>query len=88
MCPQTSEEKEKMARVSYSNTVGSLMYAMMCPRPYICHAVGLVSQFQANPNFAHWKAVKRIFKYLKGIADYMLRYQAQDLHIVGYSDAD
>ena len=53
MCPQTSEEKEKMTRIFYSNVVGSLMYAMMCTRPDICHAVGLVNRFQANPGFAH-----------------------------------
>jgi len=47
MCPQSSEEKEKLARVSYSNDFGSLMYAMMYTRPDICHAVGLVSRFQA-----------------------------------------
>jgi len=53
MCTQTSEEKEKMARVPYSNVVGSLIYAMMCTRPDICHAVGLVSRFRTNPGFAH-----------------------------------
>jgi len=86
MCPQTSEEKEKMTRIFYSNVVGSLMYAMMCTRPDICHAVGLVSQFQANLGFAHCKAVKQIFRYLKGTIDYMLCYQASDPHLVGYSD--
>jgi len=86
-CPQTSEEKEKMAQVPYSNAVGSLMFAMTCTRPDICYAVDLVSRFQANPSFAHWKAVKRIL-YLKGIMDYMLCYQAPDLGLVSYNDAD
>jgi len=57
MCSQTSEEK-KMARVPYSKAVGSLMYTMMCSRPDICHIVGLISRFQANLDFTHWKAVK------------------------------
>ena len=74
MCPQTSKEKEKMARVPYSNVMGSLMYAMMCSRPDTCHAVGLDSRLQANPGFAHWKAVKRIFRYLKGTTEYILCY--------------
>ena len=51
MCPQTSEEKEKIARVSYSNTIGSLMYVMMCTRSDICRSIGLVSWLQANPDF-------------------------------------
>ena len=32
--------------------------------------------------------MKRVLQYLKGIADYMLCYQASDLCLVGYSDAD
>ena len=88
MYPQTLEEKEKTARVFYSNAVGSLMYAIMCTRPDICHTVGLVSRFQANLSFAHWKTIKRIFRYLKGKADYMLCYQAPDPRLVGYNHAD
>lgn len=53
MCPHTAKEKGKIARVPYSNNVGSLMYAMMYTRPDICHVVGLVSQFQANPGFTY-----------------------------------
>ena len=30
MYPKTQDEKEKIARVSYANAVGSFMYAMMC----------------------------------------------------------
>ena len=65
LCPKTQIEKEKMAHVPYANTVGSLMYAMMCTRPDICYAVGLLSRFQSNPRLAHWKAVRRIMRYLK-----------------------
>jgi len=54
----------------------------------ICDVDGLVSRFQANPDFAHWKTVKRIFIYLKGTADYILCYQAPDLRLFGYSYAD
>ena len=88
MCPKTQDEKEKMARVPYANAVGRLMYAMMCTRPDICYVVGLVSRFQSNPGLAHWKAVKRILRYLKVTADYVLCYQGSDLRMIGYSDAD
>ena len=65
------------------------MYAMMCTRPDICYAVGLVSWFQSNPGQKHWMAVKRILRYLKGTSDYMLCYQGKkDLRLIGYSDAD
>jgi hypothetical protein len=63
------------------------MYAMLCTRLDICFAVGFVSRFQSNPGPAHWKVVKRILRYLCGIADYMLCYQGRDLRLRGYSDA-
>ena len=88
MCPKTQDEKEKMACVPYANAVGSLMYAMMCTRPNICYAIGLVSRFQSNPGLAHWKVAKRILRYLKGIANYVLCYQGSYLRMISYSDAD
>ncbi|XP_070002703.1 secreted RxLR effector protein 161-like [Nicotiana sylvestris] len=88
MCPKTENEKEDMSRVPYSSVVGSLMYAMMCTRPDICYVVGLVSRYQSNPGRDHWKAVKRIFRYLKGTADYSLCYSGNDLYLRGYTDAD
>ena len=57
MCPKNKKEREVMGKVSYSNAVGSLMYAMMCTRPNICFAVGMVSRYQSNPGQGHWKAV-------------------------------
>ena len=37
-----------MASVPYSSAVGSLMYAMVCTRPDITYAVGVVSKFMVN----------------------------------------
>ena len=42
-------EKGKMSVILYSSAVGSLMYAMVCTRPNIFHAVGVVRRFLANP---------------------------------------
>lgn len=64
MSPKTEEEKDKIARVPYASAIGSLMYAMMCTRPDICYVVSLVSRFQSNPGQTHWRAVKRILRYL------------------------
>ena len=77
-----------MEKIPYANVVGSLMYVMLCTRPDISYAVGMVSRYQSNPGKAHWKAVKRILRYLKGTVDYRLCYQGQDLQLKGYTDAD
>ncbi|RVW12442.1 Retrovirus-related Pol polyprotein from transposon TNT 1-94 [Vitis vinifera] len=34
-----------MSKVPYASAIGSLMYVMVCTRPDIAHAVGVVSKF-------------------------------------------
>ena len=77
-----------MEKVLYANAVGSQIYAMLCTRLDISYAVGMVSRYQSNPGETHWKAVKRILRYLKGTVDYRLCYQGQDLQLKGYTNAD
>ena len=55
-CPSTDKEKEEMEKVPYASAVGSLMYAMVCTRPDIAHAVGVVSRFLSNPGKEHWSS--------------------------------
>ena len=57
-CPKTVEETEDMSKVSYASTVGCLMYAMICTRLDLAHAVNVVSKYMANPRRQHWDAVK------------------------------
>uniref|UniRef100_A0A2N9FZX9 Integrase catalytic domain-containing protein n=1 Tax=Fagus sylvatica TaxID=28930 RepID=A0A2N9FZX9_FAGSY len=87
-CPKNDEEKNQMSKVPYASAIGSLMYAMLCTRPDICFAVGMVSRYQSNPGPAHWRAVKRILRYLRGTSDHALCYHGGDLRLTGYSDAD
>ena len=53
LCPKTPEKKEWMEKVPYASVVGSLMYAMLCTRPDIFYAIGMVSRYQSNPGEAH-----------------------------------
>ena len=55
-----------MSKVPYALAVGSLMYAMVCTRPDIAHAVGVVSRYMNNLGKEHWMAVKWILRYLRG----------------------
>uniref|UniRef100_A0A2N9FEH3 CCHC-type domain-containing protein n=1 Tax=Fagus sylvatica TaxID=28930 RepID=A0A2N9FEH3_FAGSY len=69
---------------------GCLMYAMVCTRPDLAHAVSTVSRYMANPRREHWNAVKWIFRYLKGTAEYGILFSRQPgtNSVVGYVDAD
>ena len=42
LCPKIQEEEDKMSKVPYTSNIGSLMYAMVCTRLDIAHAVGLL----------------------------------------------
>ena len=61
---------------------------MLCTRPNICYAVGIVSRYQSNPRMGHWIAVKHILKYLRSTRDYILVYSGGDLNSIGYTDSD
>ena len=55
----------------YRSMIGSLLY-VTTSRPYAMQAVGHVARFQAAPKESHVLAVKRIFRYLKGIEGFCI----------------
>jgi len=69
-----------------------LMYAVTGTRPDLAYAVNALSQFQSNPSSAHWMAVKRILRYIKGTLDLGIVYRSRSdgpvLEVSGFSDAD
>ena len=64
------------------------MYAMVCTRPDIAHAVGVVSRYMNNPGKEHWMAVKWILRYLKGTINQALFFGGSNISLQGYVDAD
>ncbi|KAJ4728518.1 Retrovirus-related Pol polyprotein from transposon TNT 1-94 [Melia azedarach] len=86
--PTTDKEKKDMEKVPYASAVGSLMYAMVCTRPDIAHAVGVVSRFLSNPRREHWNAVKWIMRYLRGTSNFKLTFGSGKPLLVGYTDSD
>ena len=87
-CPISEKEEEEMRKFSFTSVVGSLMYAMVCTRPDIAHAVGVVSIFFSNLGKEHWKAVKWIVRYLKGTSKVCLCFGDDEPMLVGYIDSD
>ena len=77
-----------MSKVPYQSVVGSLMYAMVCTRPDIAHAVGVVSRYMRNPGKQHWLAVKWILKYLRGTTSQALCFGGSNTTLQGYVDSD
>ena len=88
-CPKNNFERESMKNIPYASVVGSLMYAQVCTRPDIAFIVGMLGRYQSNPGMDHWRAAKKVMRYLQGTKDYMLMYRHTDnLDVIGYSDSD
>ena len=78
-----------MAKVPYSSAVvGSLMYVMICTRPDIAYAVGVVSRYMSNPGKKHWEVVKGIIWYLNGTRKVCICFGSKGACVEGYTDAD
>ena len=88
-CPKNDFEREHVKNIIYTSTVGSLMYAQVCTRPDIALVVGVLGRYQSNPGIDHWRAAKKVMRYLQGTKDYMLIYRrTYSLEVIDYSDAD
>jgi hypothetical protein len=88
--PSTPQDVEYMRTVPYINAVGALMYLAIATRPDIAYTVNVLRRFSSNPGVEHWKAVKHLFRYLKGTVDLKLTYSptsSQELFTT-YTDAD
>ena len=77
-----------MSKVPYVSAIDSLMYAMVCTRPDIAHAVRVVSRFMSRPGKQHWEVVKCILRYLKGSSDTCPCFTSASLKLQGYVDAN
>ncbi|RVW90885.1 Retrovirus-related Pol polyprotein from transposon TNT 1-94 [Vitis vinifera] len=62
---------------------------MVCTRPDIAYLVGMLGRYLSNPGMDHWRAAKRVMRYLQRTKEYMLTYRRLDqLEFIGYSDSD
>lgn len=79
---------QKDDNLDYRGLVGCLMYIAVCSRPDIAHAVSYLSQFNESFSEIHWKAAKRVLRYLKGTINNCLVFQKGGLDVTAYADAD
>jgi hypothetical protein len=91
--PKTREEYEHMPRVPYASVVGILMYAMVCARLDIAHAMGVWSRYMSKPGKENCTIVKRVFRYLHGTTNHAIYYQGRVgqnrvLYVHGFVDVD
>ncbi|GKC97149.1 retrovirus-related pol polyprotein from transposon TNT 1-94 [Tanacetum coccineum] len=85
----TKDEKyELVDSTKYRGMIGSLLY-LTASRPDIMFNVCLCAHFQEAPKTSHLKAIKRIFRYIKGTTHLGLWYpKGTDIEIVVYTNSD
>jgi hypothetical protein len=85
----SKEDKgSKVDPTLFKRWVGSLMYLTIA-MPYIMHGVRLISRFMETPKESHWKAGKRIMKYVNGTKHFEILYStSKDFKLIGYTDND
>ena len=87
-CPKTTTKVAHMRNIPYHQAVGSLIHLTTGTRPDIVFAISFVSQFNANPGWDHWEAIKRIYCCLIGMKSLALTFGTQVQGLVGYVDTD
>lgn len=89
MCPKNDAERKQMENVPYRQAVGCIAHLAQVSRPDIAYALSVVSRFNNNPGQAHWTAVKRILRYLKGTSKAKLEFNRKgNNELVGFCDSD
>ena len=83
------DDGEKKVNSSlYRSLIGSLLY-FTSTRLDIMFAASLLSRFMQEPSKVHFRAAKRVLRYLQGTMDYGILYKiGGNLNLIGYSDSD
>ena len=71
-CPKNELERKQMEQIPYASMVGSLMYAQTCTKPDISFVVGMLHRYQSTLGLDHWKAAKKVLRYLQGTKEHIL----------------
>lgn len=67
--PKSEKAELEKSEILNVNTVGSIMYSMVCTRPDIAFALGVLSRFMSKPGIYHWHAVKWLLRCIRGNVD-------------------
>ncbi|KAG8481885.1 hypothetical protein CXB51_026674 [Gossypium anomalum] len=79
---------ERVDEKEYRSLVGCLLY-LTATRPDIMFVVSLLSRFIHCYDVVHFKAAKRVLRYVKGTLNYGVKFEkGKELKLTGYSDSD
>ena len=71
----------------YHQLVGSILY-LTHSHPDLSFAFGRVSRYMQTPHESHWKAAKRILRYIRGKIQFGIHYSTRGILLVGFTNSD
>ncbi|XP_040951570.1 uncharacterized mitochondrial protein AtMg00810-like [Gossypium hirsutum] len=84
----SQEEHESVCETDYRSLIGCLLY-LTATRPDILFAVSMLSRFMHCCNQQHYKAGKRVLRYIKGTLNHGICFKrVKELKLIGYTDSD
>ncbi|KAA3472867.1 pleiotropic drug resistance protein 3-like [Gossypium australe] len=84
----SNNDHDRVDKKSYKSLICCLLY-LIAIKPDIMFVVSLLSRFMHCCNVTHFKAAKRVLRYVKGTLSYGVKFErAEELKPVGYSDSD
>nr|GEU43603.1 hypothetical protein [Tanacetum cinerariifolium] len=82
------KERKVVDLLHYHGMIGTLFY-LTASRPDLQFAICMCARYQAQPTEKHLRAVKRIFRYLRGIVNRGLWYpKDSSITLTAFADAD
>ncbi|KAG8491981.1 hypothetical protein CXB51_015331 [Gossypium anomalum] len=80
--------QERVNEKEYRSLVGCLLY-LPATRPDVMYVVSLLSRFIHCCDVVHFKAAKRVLRYIKGTLNYGVSFKkVKELKLIGYSVSD
>jgi len=90
--PLTEEARTAMLDYPYREALGSLMFLMVVFRLDIAFPTVSLARYSHNPSLGMWKALVKVYRYLKATTDLTLTYSrmSDDRNplMIAYTDAD
>ena len=66
-CPTMQDERDRMSKIPYAFSIGSIMYTLLYTRPDVSYDFSMTSRYQSDLGESHWTTVKNILKYLEDL---------------------
>ncbi|UYV60352.1 hypothetical protein LAZ67_1000919 [Cordylochernes scorpioides] len=81
------KDSKKFSPQIYQEAIGSLMYLSTGTRPDLAYAISNLSQYCKEPYEIHWKALKKVLRYVKGTRNVCLKLTSKMGHLTAFTDA-